>query len=195
MTLAVAEALNPNKPNYYWWWIGSYIWSCIWRHCLWPWVTLKGQSRSQVFNGLYGSFSQERATASNQGCQFVVNFLISGILTFWGKNNFFPVLRQFQAFLTFWIFYILPPVFSAFLVDFYNFPHVLTCIVCWPCLPACLPVPDSVLPASQGHEAGHACVGYDRDTSAVFDRVPLPLSGQRFMATCGKSAMFVVSLQ
>ena len=50
-------------------------------------------------------------------------------------------------------------------------------------------------PASQGHEAGRACVGYDRDMSAVFDRVPLPLSGLRFAETCRKSAMFVVYLQ
>ena len=43
------------------------------------------------------------------------------------------------------------------------------------------PAPDSVLPASQGHQAGRACIylGYDRDASVVFDRVPLPLSGQR----------------
>ena len=32
-----------------------------------------------------------------QGCQFVVNFLISGILTFWEKNNVFPVFPCFPV--------------------------------------------------------------------------------------------------
>ena len=53
------------------------------------------------------------------------------------------------------------------------------------------------LPASRHHEAGRACVGYDRDASAVFDRVPLPLSGQRasrqLAGNCNVCGLFVVT--
>ena len=54
----------------------------------------------------------------SQGCQFVVNFLISGILTFWGKNNFFPV--DFPVF---------PSISGIF--DILNFLYFAPCIFCF----------------------------------------------------------------
>ena len=68
---------------------------------------LRPTLRCDLLSGNYG-------TSLNQGCQFVVDFLISGILTFWGQNNFFPVF---------------PSISGIF--DILNFLYFAPCIFCF----------------------------------------------------------------
>ena len=61
-----------------------------------------------------GNWQTQIETSLAQGCQFVVNFLISGILTFWGKKNVFPVF---------------PSISGIF--DILNFLYFAPCIFCF----------------------------------------------------------------
>ena len=45
----ISKSIHDNH-SYYWWWIGTHIWGFIWHHCLYPWVTFKGQFRSHRFS-------------------------------------------------------------------------------------------------------------------------------------------------